>query len=323
MHLFDVTAGGWLRFRPFRRYELPVCRPTEPNEGPEKAPFFDKRAEKVIFHRRLWRLEWPGETDRALQVQVPASIVMRWPAWEEDPSQGQSHYSIGDILDNNWLPPDGEIPETIAYFLAVNYRYLGFEEVRYGVCGLPAARVQQVVDARFAVHPSMHSTMQYLKWMAEGHRHHPLFTQFGSNFTDALAEVNHTFVSLYFHLLGDHLYDPESRWWARHDKKLWTAIATYLHWVGRTGTGLYDTLSRLSGDDWLRHNAQKGLRDAPDLDARLKTYLRGDMDRMRNYSHTHGDPCQADPDDPPTGPSLGESPEPGSPSGAPIEPKSR
>jgi hypothetical protein len=290
--MFD-TQCGWLRYRPFHRYELPTpyyALSSGDPDNPDTGPFVDRRTGKTLFTRKLWALTWPGETERAHQAMIPASIVQRWPNWKPDPRADQSHYSIGRILERGWLPPDNMIPETIAYHLAINYKNLALDAVPYPVCGLPAARVQQVIDARFAIDGTAHAALQYLKWMAEGHRDHPLLRCFDTNIRDTLGGLNHEAVRLYFYLLYDYLYDAESKWWSRDGRSTQQAVAIYLHWVGRTGGGLYESLSGLRG---------RTLEDAPDVKAQLE---RWDMWSMRDKMHEDGDPCQGEA----VGPSLGD-----------------
>lgn len=275
-----TTSCGWLKYRPFSKYELPTAYyVTEDDHKPVEVEFANQKGE-VRFTRRLWRLKWPGELgdERAGEALVPAGVVERWPKYKPTPGEGQSHYSVRHILDNGWLPD--EVPETIAYHVAVNHKALGFDAVPFAVCGLPAARVQQVIDARFAIDSEAHAALSYLKWAAESHRRMPLFQPFDTSIREGLMTLAQEAVWLYFWLLSDYLYDAESRYWERDGKWLWPRLATYLHWVGRTGMGLYGFFGRLERLDRSEKRAVQEFADAPDLAARLEEW---NLWTMRNH----------------------------------------
>ena len=284
--MFTLQAG-WLHYRPFSKYQLPTPYYDEPEGDRDgnviEVPFVDRRTNKELFKKKLWHLHWPGQVSdsKARNAQIPAEVVERWPDFKPNPDEGQSHYTVAEVLEKGWLPEDA-LPEDIAYHIAVNYKELGFSEVPYPVCGLPAKRVQQLLDARFTLDHKAHAALTYLKWVAEGHRTHPLLQGFDTNVRETLMGLNHEAVRLYFYLLSDYLYDFEAQWWARDGKRLWRPMAIYFHWVGRTGQGLYDDFAGFSDTDWMTNQAQAGLEEAPDLREQLEAW---DLWKHRAYNH--------------------------------------
>jgi len=283
-----TTSCGWLKYHPFSKYRLPTpyhCEDTGHARDGEtlEVPFVDNRTGKERFKKKLWFLRWPGQVseERARKAQVPAAVVERWPDFKGKDGEGNSHHTVASILENDWLPKEN-IPELLAYHIAVNYKELGFSKVPYPICGLPAARVQELLDARFTLDRSAPAALTYLKFVAEGHRGHPLLEGFDTNIRETLYGINHEAVRLYFYLLSDYLYDFEAKWWARDGKHLWRPMAIYLHWVGRTGAGLYDSFSGFRGSDWMTRMAQEGLEEAPDLQEQLEKW---DLWEHRLYNH--------------------------------------
>lgn len=286
--MFDVSAG-WLKYHPTSKYRLPThyYAETPRDETRDRAEFVDKRSGTVVRTSALWYLHWPGQTspEKARDALVPMSIIRRWPTFKPVEGQDQSHLSVGEILEQGIMPP--EPPETLAYHIAVNYQGLGFDSVPFPVCGLPAARVQQVIDARFAMDKDASAAATYLKWVAEGHRTHPLLQGFDTNIREELMGLNHEAVRLYFYLVSDYLYDAESKWWAHDTKRLWLPMAIYLHWVGRTGMGLYSSFAGFRGGPWHVKRAQEEVEKAEDLKSRLVEW---DMWTMRNHMRDEDEP---------------------------------
>jgi len=235
-------AHGRRHYLTFSRYELPnLSHVTDDNSGDYwrhvKVPFTDKRSGKTVFHRDEFALDWPWQMsrDRALSVYIPYKHAESWAKVPKRDNQGPAHYSIGEILKNGWLPEPEEVAPDLAYFLAVNHDVLGLWEVPYPVCGLPAKRVQQVLDARLAPDDTGRAGIEYLKWLAESHRDHPFLRHFDTCVRDKLGGVGVESARLFFYLISDYLYNPEDQWWDRDGKSLWQQMAVYLHWVGRTG----------------------------------------------------------------------------------------
>jgi hypothetical protein len=194
------------------------------------------------------------------------------------------------------------LPESVAYHLAINEHAYG--KAAHPVCGLPARRVRQVLGAEFAVPDRHMATLSYLKWHAEGHRTHPLFQSFDTNVREELAKLGIESARLYLYLLQDCIYDHEAKWWSRwEDRHWWGRMATYLHWVGRTGTGLYERRAFPWRDAPLRDRMEKELPDVVDaLDTWRKT-----QEVSRGWSHESGsDPCSTGDGPPVVGPSLCE-----------------
>jgi hypothetical protein len=248
--MFSVNSSGWLEYQPFTRYKLPSLHAL---------------GEKFEIHRRGggsvgvppikhhgYRLRWPGEMREGEgDACIPMGIVRSWGTLAEATGEGhdlQALMLVGSLVDP-WRFPD-PLPESLAYHLAVNHnQYWGPQVLRkYPVAGLPPYRVDQVLDAEFIVPANYLSALKYLKWLAEGHRHFPLFRGFDTNIRDQLTDVCLTAVQLFFKLLGDCQYDREKRFWQRGDDRFhWWRLATYLHWVGRTGCGLYDEHADIVG----------------------------------------------------------------------------
>jgi len=284
-----TTSCGWLEYRPFRTYELPThCHVEDDNGEVVKARFVDKRdPDSVRFTRKLYRLCWPGEQfSRGIRdAAVPASVVEKWPKFKSDPKCSQSHHTIQEILDGDWL--DDEPPYLVAYHIAINYKLYGLDKVPFPVAGLPASYVQKVVDARFAFDEDAVPALTYLKFLAEGHRGHPLLINFDTMIRDGLMSVGQDAAYRFFWLAGDYLYDAERQWWAEHNesRRLWHRVACYLHWVGRTGTGLYVHHSRLA------ERSGPKLDEAPELRDRLASWFER-QHKSRAKSHVTGkDPC--------------------------------
>ena len=86
-------------------------------------------------------------------------------------------------------------------------------KVRHPVCGLPAEDVQYVLESGvFALDGKYIAALNYLKWLAEGHFPHPLFKDFDTATREVLYNVSHEAARCYFGLLGDCIYDPETKW---------------------------------------------------------------------------------------------------------------
>jgi len=270
--MFSVKHG-WLRYKPHQRFKLPrlIYRYETDGQGfesgkPIQAPFIRKGGTQVMFTRPLYELEWPGtmhvkKDSTDWDDQIPDSILGNIKGFErvkpDDPEgmktkgydlhlrsivQRETLQSIvqGEIP---WAPPlPRRIPNSIAYHLAVNQdKYYGpGSMMKHPVAGLPEARVLQVLSASFAIDSSYHAALTYLKWLGETHWQHPLLQNFDTNVREELMGVSEKAIQLYFYLLGDCLYDPDTKWFSRHEvKRFWDKLAGYLWWVGRTGMGLY------------------------------------------------------------------------------------
>lgn len=305
--MFSVQSE-WLHYSPFLNYKLPDIefKPRYGDgegENPGIAKFVSKKTGEVVFTRTMYRLRWPGERDRDHDDSIPSTIVQHWPSelakqckdriQREDKGAFEA-IPIRHILEQEMLPPADAIPEAIAYHVAVNHK-LYFKDkgirkagVQFPVAGLPTRRVQQILDTTFALNDEAISTLKYLKWLAEGHHHHPLFGGFDTCIRESLMGVSHEAARLFFYLIYDYQYDEENGWWARDDRKLDYQIPLYLHWVGRTGMGMYQHLSNIPPAATHCSERSWDVR-YPDILDQLK---RWDCWKMRKYMHETGeDPC--------------------------------
>jgi len=286
-----TVSSGWLRYHPNSTYKLPrIVRVEEKDEEGRwrnvSATFTRRGGES--WEVPLYLLEWPGFQEKGGDDEIPTEICYNWPGvqkYENDRNQGGSHMSLRTLLENHLVPD--EPPETVAYHLAVNQHIYG--DAKFPVAGLPVRRVNQVLNARFAINERYYAALQYLMWHAEGHRHHPLFSgAFDTVVREKLVNLSHESVRLFFYMLGDCQYDPESEWYSRGDcKHWWDNLATYFHFVGRTGTGLYRGLAFPQ-----EYRMEKVEEEMPDLMDRLKAWNGNAMRQAREAAHTTGkDPC--------------------------------
>jgi len=263
---------------------------------------------------RKWREAAAAD---AVGVYVkPEAIRHRHPEVEELLASSTS-CSLRDLVCRGPLPLPDELPSEIAYHLAVNARHYYPEErgkpsvhdlagildgaevptakhARHPVRALPEARVEQVLSSRFALDQSALATLNYLKWMAEGHQEHPLLRNFDTCIGDRLHQMAVTPTQLYFWLLQDYLYDMEKRYWQRGESRHhWWQLAGYLFWVGRTGGG---AVARLAGMEPGRFDLSSALKtvagpleyireDCPDVVQRHSEYEEGDFYKL---SHVDG-----------------------------------
>ena len=175
-------------------------------------------------------------------------------------------YSLQHCLRSGWNPP-AELPLSVAYHLAVNgglYYPHGAREagvrptveqleavlqgarcpVRHPVGFLPAVRVEQILDTRFALDSHAMATLDHLKWQAESWFHNPHIMGFDTIIREGLYRACWTFVQLYFWLLSDYIYDHKSHYFSREDWKYnWWQLAGILFWTGRTGRGVVTELA--------------------------------------------------------------------------------
>lgn len=309
--MFSVQSSGWLSYTPFHHYRLPEIvykpRPGEDDDGnPSRVEFIPKDNGEVAFTQTRYRLRWPGEQTEIRDDGIPVSIVQHWPsdsakelmqdiekAKTENTGKGlYEDIPLSSILKKNMLPPPDEIPEDIAYHLAVNHRlYFGNKGVRYPLAGLPARRVQQILNLTFALDEKHVSALRYLKWVSETHHRHPLLQGFDTNVRETLMGLSHKAAALFFYLICDCQYDEESHWWARHENRIPYQMPLYMHWIGRTGQGLYTGLAGIPPEVSKFRPESSWDICFPDVIDQLN---RWDCDRMRHYMRDDGhDPCQA------------------------------
>jgi len=221
--MFWMNEQGWLSYAPFERYQLP----TLDREGTAEL----RRQGSVGEARELplYRLWWPGSTHRREAILPPDELFRSWAA-------------RGLVTPHGGVPFRGYIPKEAPEAVAYHYMVNGLAE--RPVAGLPASAVRLVLDARFAIPKDRIPTLQYLAWLAEGHRHHPLLQGFDTVVRERLMTLGNHAAGLFFFVIGDHIYDPEKRWW-RREPRWWPQLAHYLHLVGRTGCGTYEELSGL------------------------------------------------------------------------------
>ena len=243
--MFRVASSGWLKYQPFAHYRLPSL------ESLDTRFELSYRGKGTPDYLPGYRLRWPGEmqADDHQDASIPAQIVEGWPAFVKDPDGDQSHYSVSELLERGWMPDP--LPNSLAYHLAINHHMYKGPKIRhrkYSVAGLPALRVDQVLEAEFGVSKTYFAAIQYLKWLAEGHRQFPLFRSFDTSVRDMLGGIAITAAQLYFKLIGDCIFDRKKGFWYRgEDKYQWWRLASYLHWVGRTGVGLYAKHAGIEG----------------------------------------------------------------------------
>lgn len=239
MHFRSVH--GRYEYAPFRTYQLPeLCTVRD------EAKFAGRG--KVQFRRTQYRLRWPGEGVTHATDRVPGGALRIWGIDPEAFEEGEPGYALHDYRDR--LPE--ELPTEVAYHLAVNRDFFCFPNRERGrgktlraVGGLPPERVDEVLDARFALTGKAYSTLLFLKHEAECLREHPLLQDFDTAVRERLFEAQEAFVRSYFILLADHIYDPETQYWGRGETELWWRMATYLHWLRRTGDALPAGKARL------------------------------------------------------------------------------
>lgn len=303
------VKDSWLQYEPFQHYRLPeiVFKPHYHEHGAENpgmANFVNKDTGKLAFRRSMYRLRWPGERDRGHDDRIPTRIIQHWPnalsrqfqdIIERADKGAFEPVTLVHLLEQQMLPPDDQIPEAIAYHLAVNHKlYFPDVGVQFPVAGLPARRVQQVLDATFALDDKTLAALRYLKWMAEGHHEHPLLQDFGTAVQGTLGILGQTAAELFFYLIFDCQYDTKTQWWARNDGGLAYQIPLYLHWVGRTGMGMYSHMATIPPP--ARHCSDPPWDERyPDVLDQLK---RWDMDKMRRFMHIEGKVPEAKGDHP-------------------------
>jgi hypothetical protein len=259
--MFSVHCG-WLKYKPHQQFKLPrlIHRYEKDHQGfesgkPIQALFVRKGDPQVAFSRPLYELEWPG----TMQVKegstewgdwIPDDILGNIKGFEHlkpNPNAHPDHHkdsghTLRRIIQENLTPLPRRIPDSIAYHLAVNRNlYYGPNSIpKHPVAGLPETRLTQVLSGHFALNSSYHTAITYLKWLGETHWQHPFLGDFDTNVREELAGIAIKAIQLYFYLLGDCLYDPDTKWFSRHGvKSYWQYLANYLWWIGRTGGGLY------------------------------------------------------------------------------------
>ena len=301
------------------------------SDQPVKVPLCDKSGH-VKWTRRLYRLEWPGELPEGHGPKaghwdmIPASILgnlkgfEHMKRWAKEPAPDGTFYSLAMILKENGDTLPEELPLEIAYHLAVNKDFYypepkletnrptiaELEEilkgtVRHPVAGLPAERVAQVLDARFALDQHALDTLAHLKWQAESWFHNPHITGFDTMIREGLYKICWTIVQRYFWLLGDYIYDSEKKYWQKAEWKYhWWQMAGYLFWTGRTGGGVIDKLAGMpSTEDRSVENFEK---TCPDVRARIEAWA--SEVPTKALSHVTGK-VPGYSDEPAVGPSLG------------------
>lgn len=280
-------SGRGVAYPPFRNYRLPeIVRVHSEDREPRDAPI-QRRDGTVTATHGLYALKWPGwrwEDNEHTNVHwdmlrhfVPQHLL------EAHGLHQQSHIDLADLVQLGLLPE--RVPEELAYHLAVNYDWYGDDGLR-DVAGIPRQIAVATVQQVFALPEGVLPTLNYLKWMAESHKRHPLFG-YGVEGLDTmhrenLQEVTQTAALLYFRTLGDFSYDATAGYWSRGaDKRWWPYFAAYLHWVGRTGQGLYDDHSGLWTNQSWRH---KLIEEFPQVVEGLMAWNAGAMDAVRQMT---------------------------------------
>jgi len=280
--MFSVNAG-WLTYEPFSHYQLPKIVHAGEGYEPVEAVFFKSRSgplstarmrsqQKKDFGMPMYRLEWPGRMSALWHPEedtISHEILQNWGITGGSGLDLHSRFlpnkpcSLKWMVGNGMQLPSKGLPPAVAYHVAVNLdRYLPNPTGYYPIGALPGKRVDQVLNARFALDGKTLATLQYLKWHAEGHYWHPLFRGFDTMMREMLMGISHKSAQLYFKLLGDCLYDESKKWWERKPyKHHWWRMAGYVHWLSRTGSGLVHTrdFSDLEGG-WDDHPEMEDVR---------------------------------------------------------------
>jgi hypothetical protein len=288
-------------------------------------PFVNK-AGNVMFTRPLFRLQWPGELrlDDASHVgygpdgldpqhrkepvpdEVPINILRHLePVKHLCTGHSHTQRSLHTMVCGMGIQLPRELPTVVAYHLAVN-REVYYPErdehevyrfntepgappprgVRHPVAALPERRVDEVLNARFAVDASYMAALRYLKWVAEGHHRHPMFTDFDTSVRETLMELSHKAAELYFYMLSDCMYDLRAHYWARDGKFIWMRLALYLHYVGRTGGGLYARLAGIDPPSGIRADVvEKDMKDVLDRVVEWQDTLGEEARRMSHVDY--------------------------------------
>ena len=247
------------------------------DDKPVTVPLCDRSGD-IKWQRKLYRLEWPGELPDGHAPkeggwdQVPAVFLERLglcrcgkgtdtngdgdclACAHSGGGHGALSHSLLTAIRSGWIPPK-ELPLAIAYHMAVNgriYHPLKTEtpggvsgNVHHPVAGLPAHRVLDVLDARFALDTNAVNTLKYLQWEAESWYHNPMMRGFDTMVREGLYRICWTMVQSYFWLLGDYLYDRQTFYWDKSaSSHHWWQLAGCLFWAGRVGNGI---LSELAG----------------------------------------------------------------------------
>lgn len=269
--LFSVDGYGRLQYEPFKTYTLPRLVHEE-----DRQAVFKNHHGKEKFRRELYRLQWPGEDlgmkhDHGLPRGELTKLIGAFdPIDYLHPKDVK--LNLRDFVRNPNVPDlPYELPDELSYHLAVNRQsYYDDGRCHHPVSGLPSDRVDQVLDAFFVPSPDARAALSYLKWIAKGHRRHPLLRSFDTNIREELMRLNQEAVWLYFYLLSDYRYDPETFYWSRQDKILWAKMATYLHWVRRTGEAMPPVLSKMEPDWPASQEIPKDIQDRFEVVRRLQ-----------------------------------------------------
>lgn len=304
--MFCMSCGR-LSYKPFEKYQLPELIPDVDDKGEGRSVRLPHHEAPVV----LYRLLWPGQC-----LSGPASLpweeVKTWPHAHEGlifvPSGPNTrgvrlrkmdgkHCLLSTLVRSKVLPD--EMPESLAYHFAVNRHAYPEVSIKH-VAGLPIARVKQILEARFALDKTYIAAIEYLRQLALAHRDHPLLRDFDTIIRDYLGETCVLAVRNYFMLLGDCIYNEEEKAFARGpDRDWWDRMACYLHWVGRTGRGLYTFHSELAHNDFVKKRMKaeipdvlegieaewkKELNDSSETGIKAKKKCRGGLGRLSSSS---------------------------------------
>ncbi len=155
------------------------------------------------------------------------------------------------------------------------------------MAGLPFDVAHFVVAQRFAIDQDHYAAIEYLKWHAESHRHHPLLQEFDTAVREDLMSLSRESALLFFQLLRECILPPKD---ATRDlgtpygRKMaeWAELAAYLHFVDRTGDGMIEMESGIgipSKDDKVRI-----VHPFPNLVKQMTVRWPADQRRCRQYA---------------------------------------
>jgi hypothetical protein len=246
---YSHGSGPWLRYAPHHHFKLPYLVDLE-----RDAQFQNGHSVPAYV------LEWPGQVfprhsedggilrsaHPRLTDVLPGDVLEHWTGEERD-----------DVLSlpvDMWLragpyPGTPDMwPEGLQYHVAVNHSH--YAKVvdpmpKVPVCGLPHEVVQRVLEAELAIDHRYMATIVHLDWLARSLEDDPFLEGgFDTDIRDSLHDIVSVTVRKLFMMIGDCIWSPDERKWSRERfKDLWSQLAAYLWWVGRTGYGLYPSMA--------------------------------------------------------------------------------
>jgi hypothetical protein len=213
--LFSVNHRGVLTYAPFAG-----------QPGLPQLVVVNEAERRRDTSQRLMTLAWPGAVGAGVDDSLPLALVTGWGV--PGLSVSQTGRASLEAVVAAGLPH--EVPDCVAYHLAVNHERYG---VLRPVAGLPGeAALAVLARSQFKVDAKHLGAAQYLQFLAESHCRHPLLRDFDTHVRERYLELSQEATRLYFFTLGEQLVDVDAG-------LTWPAFAGYLFWVGRTGRGVH------------------------------------------------------------------------------------